>query len=345
MSTGKIFGGALKKIVGRFGSKSADAPSEKIYVAAFGKHPGWNDHIDDFGLETDVLVELKRILYIDGIGGNIDAGSWDKLQGEGQSVEFGHTFLWVVSPNVVIGRLWASQDGKGRSSYPMIFCVQCYDLSLEWIWQNILPALEGIEKACQETSDSAEVYSALERAREGFRTSASSQDVPSSSLIVHPNAISMLGAPEQMGDNQEGLLRILYHLQREVGRFLGDPNSSKKKRKTESLDLRAKSLRVPTLSGGICETALLWVSFLVQHLGEDTRLLLLMPHQNPWIDIVIGEPTVSQVFAVRASLEAVPLTSSIPYTLDQEFIGQAKQLLENTRPDAEKQDSPEHPTD
>ena len=337
-----MFGGALKKIVDCFGSKSADAPSEKIYVAAFGKHPGWDDHIDDFGLETDVLVGIKRILYIDGIGGNVDAGNWDKLQGEGQSVEFGHTFLWSVWPNVVIGRLWASQDGKGRSSYPMIVCVQCYDLSLEWIWQNILPALEGIEKACQETSDSVEVYSVLERARDCFRTSAASQDVPSGSLIVHPNAISMLGPPEQMGDNQEGLLRILYHLQREVGRFLGDPTSSKKKYKTESLDLRAKSLRVPTFSGGICETALLWVSFLVQRLGEETRLLLMMPHQNPWIDIVIGEPTVSQVFAVRASLDAVPLTSSIPYTLDPEFIEQAKQLLENTHSDAEKGDSPEN---
>ena len=24
-------------------------------LAAFGKHPGWNDHLDDLGLDTDLL--------------------------------------------------------------------------------------------------------------------------------------------------------------------------------------------------------------------------------------------------------------------------------------------------
>ena len=106
----------LKKIVERFNTKGQKIPSGKVSVAAFGKHPGWDDHIDDIGLDTDILVAVKRILYIQGIGRNIDAGSWDKLE-ENQLVEkFGHAFVWCMNGDVVVGRLWSSKDGKGRAS-------------------------------------------------------------------------------------------------------------------------------------------------------------------------------------------------------------------------------------
>jgi len=67
---------AIKKIVKRFYPKGQDDPSEKVFVAAFGKHPAWDDHIDDIGLDMDTLIAAKRILYVQGIGGNIDSGSW-----------------------------------------------------------------------------------------------------------------------------------------------------------------------------------------------------------------------------------------------------------------------------
>jgi len=38
----------------------------QIFLAAFGKHPGWNDHMDDVGLETESLVAAKTRLYVDG---------------------------------------------------------------------------------------------------------------------------------------------------------------------------------------------------------------------------------------------------------------------------------------
>ena len=104
----------LKKFIKRFNQRGHNAASERVFTAAFGKHPGWDDHIDDIGLDTDVLVAVKRILYTQGIGSNIDSGSWDKLE-ENQLVEkFGHTLLWCINGDVVAGRLWSSRDGKGR---------------------------------------------------------------------------------------------------------------------------------------------------------------------------------------------------------------------------------------
>jgi hypothetical protein len=34
----------------------------RVYVGAFGKHPAWNDHMDDVGLLTSSLVMLRRSL-------------------------------------------------------------------------------------------------------------------------------------------------------------------------------------------------------------------------------------------------------------------------------------------
>ncbi|UCC98187.1 MAG: hypothetical protein JSW66_20365, partial [Phycisphaerales bacterium] len=70
---------AYKRFFGRFRAAKHNRHSERIFVGAFGKHPGWDDHIDDIGLETDVLIAAKRKLYVQGIGGNVDSGSWERL--------------------------------------------------------------------------------------------------------------------------------------------------------------------------------------------------------------------------------------------------------------------------
>ena len=66
----------------------------QIWLGAFGKHPGWDDHIDDIGLETDSLLLAKQILYVDGIGGQISSGEWEKLDSAQRLGEFKHVFLW-----------------------------------------------------------------------------------------------------------------------------------------------------------------------------------------------------------------------------------------------------------
>ena len=66
----------------------------KAYAVAFGKHPGWDDHIDEIGLDTDLLVRLKRVLYTEGLAGNIDSGAWDKLEEVKRLPVYDHAFYW-----------------------------------------------------------------------------------------------------------------------------------------------------------------------------------------------------------------------------------------------------------
>ena len=45
-----------------------DRLDQSIQLAGFGKHPAWDDHIDDLGLSTETLVIIRRVLYSEGIG-------------------------------------------------------------------------------------------------------------------------------------------------------------------------------------------------------------------------------------------------------------------------------------
>ena len=44
-------------------------------LAAFGKHPGWDDHIPAIGVATETLAWVEKTLYNKGIRGQIDSGA------------------------------------------------------------------------------------------------------------------------------------------------------------------------------------------------------------------------------------------------------------------------------
>ena len=319
----------LKKIVKLFNQRGQDAASERVFTAAFGKHPGWDDHINDIGLETDVLVAVKRILYIQGIGSNIDSGSWDKLE-ENQRVEkFGHAFVWCMNGDMVVGRLWSSRDGKGRSSYPMVVCVQCSPLPLPWVLNNILPRLEGIEQACTATTSADDVRRIVEDARNQFRQLAKQYEPPSKISVEGSYMLAQLAELPEMGPNRQGLHRVLYHIDREVVQAGSGTGKGG--------DLRPALIRVPSSSTAVQENVILWINFLLAKFGLNTHILVIMPLREPWIDIVIGEPTDLHLFCLRASISVVPLTSSIPYTIDSELVAQTNQLIDDSKSDAKNQ--------
>src|ERR1019366_6699729 len=112
----------LKKLpAGRW--PSAKSAEGTLLLAAFGKHPGWDDHIPGIGIETDTLAEVKQSLYVGGIGGQLDSGAWKKLEADKRQEGFDHVFLWLQPGHALVGRLWSSSDGKGRKEYPMVLCV------------------------------------------------------------------------------------------------------------------------------------------------------------------------------------------------------------------------------
>jgi hypothetical protein len=108
----------LRKIFTALGGGSR-GPLERAYVGAFGKHPGWDDHIDDIGLETEYLTELKRCLYIEGIGGNIDSGAWQRLETELHAQPFEHQFVWLRGDDILVG----GTDGHSFSGWSELHIV------------------------------------------------------------------------------------------------------------------------------------------------------------------------------------------------------------------------------
>lgn len=314
----------IKRLIRRLVPRGQNSPLERVFVAAFGKHPGWDDHIDDIGFETDIFITVKRILYVQGVGGNIDSGSWDALQKNLPIEEFKHALVWYMDGNLIVGRIWSSRDGKGRTSYPMVVCAQCCRLPLEWVLNNALPLLERVEEACAATISAAEVRLTIENAQNELRQLTQQCEF---SPIVPPVGtdviVKLTEYPQMGGPNYQGLLRILYHIERETTRDHIDTSKGKAFRPT--------LLRIPISPPPVIESTLLWINFLLKKFGMNTSVLMLMPKQKQWMDIIIGEPTQLQLYCLRASLGVIPLTCSIPYSMSPEFINRTTQFIEDSR--------------
>ncbi len=315
---------AFRRFLRRFSTAKHDCQSENIFVAAFGKHPGWDDHIDDIGLETEVLIAAKRKLYVQGIGGNVDSGRWDKLAANQRIEKFNRVIFWHIDGHQVVGRIWSSEDGKGRKSYPLVVCVQCSRLPMQWILDTVLPQLEKIERTCTATRSADDVRFCIQDARQKLRQLSQQCGGSADSIGAHPEALSELAGRPELGPRREGLYRILYHIDREVG--LLRPGASKGKALGSAL------LRLPVRPNSMMQDVLLWTGLMLAKCGMKMSILVLVPPKDSdWIDLIVGEPTEQQLYCLRASPEVIPLTCNIPYNMSPEFIEQAKRLIQDGR--------------
>ncbi|UCG49925.1 MAG: hypothetical protein JSU94_09100 [Phycisphaerales bacterium] len=321
----------LRKFVNRLSFKKQEVTVERVFVGAFGKHPGWDDHIDDIGFGTDSFVAAKRLLYVQGIGGNIDSGAWDKVAAENLVEGFRHVLVWCMEGSIIVGRMWSSRDGKGRSSYPMVVCVQCRRLPVRWIVESILPRLEIVEQRCVAVGSAGEVRAIIEDAQREFRGLARAFEDTAESPVVYADSLARLSEIPEMGPQGEGLLRILYHIDREAGRFHGETAGG--------AALRPVLLRVPGFGSAMTEGVLTWISFLLSRFGVSMPVLVLVPLGQSWADIIMGEPTEVQLRCLRVSLGVIPLTSSIPYNMGSEFVDQVSKLIEDSRSGGAEADS------
>src|ERR1700731_2562237 len=101
-----------------------DPLSARVQVAGFGKHPAWDDHIDDIGLTTETLVLTKQLLYSEGIASQLASGAWDQIEKSGNAIEFDHRFVWGRDQQAIVGAIWSSADRKGRTRFPLVICAQ-----------------------------------------------------------------------------------------------------------------------------------------------------------------------------------------------------------------------------
>lgn len=300
---------------------ASDRPT--VFLGCFGKHPGWNDHIDDIGVETEELAELKRLLYVQGVGGNIDAGSWEKLPESGRIDRFGHVFLWRRRGSLFFGRLWASTDGKGRSAYPMIVCAQSRGPGLAWVLKAGLPKLLELEQACRAAKTADEIRSAIERALATLRASASGAE----EIAPLPTATKRMTEPGLLGETPEALDRVLYIVRRELKVFMPAKAGSTT---VKSVDARPQHLRVPRAEPTPEAAVALWGRFIAEHTGKGTPILAMAPVEHPWVDLVVGEPDEPQFLCMLASASTIPPVTEVPYTIDEQHRDSGRAMLDRS---------------
>jgi hypothetical protein len=279
-----------------------------IYLAAYGKHPGWDDHIDDIGLDTESLLLAKQVLYVDGIGGQIDSGEWDKLQENQRLAEFKHIILWKRGKAFLLGRIWSSRDGKNRTKYPMIACTHCVGVPLPWSLTNVLPALEEVERLCKSTSSAEEVREIVRRTLAALRQSLGSASAPQSNG-KDAALLDQLG----LADQQEKLFRITYHVCTHLGNY--SPDAS---RETVS-EGTSGQVRLPAANGLVSQTLEFWTQFLESQFDTGVPILLALPVERAWLDATTGEPTSREFYSLRVTPEILAITSEVPYDIDDEF--------------------------
>lgn len=282
----------------------------RVYVAAFGKHPGWNDHMDDIGLVTESLVEAKRSLYVQGVSSQIESRAWDRLGTEGTLTDFEHIFIWHRPVETIVGLIWSSRDGKGRQLYPMILCVHVIAQTLDWIWSEVVPRLESTADSCREAPSPKEVIVALNTMQEALRRQSATQCSAEKTAPARPSRLGVKEWTAHFAQESTALRRVCYHL-------CGNINGLISERETKTRLFGARLPAIPAASAPQSLNA--WLLFLNGQIDPFWPVLILKPHSRAWVDVVIGEPSKDDLFRLRAAPEAEPIVSTIPYTVTEEF--------------------------
>ncbi len=301
-----------------FGKSSGKSPG--LWLGAFGKHPGWNDHMDDQGLETERLIAAKRVIYMEGVAAAIDSGAWDKLDPAQRLDEFGHEFIWRSGGEMVLGRLWSSRDGKGRSKYPLVLCAQYRDLPAAWALDTFMPRLASLEDQIKRASTADMVIASLDAARAALRELAANRPTDPG---THDSAFPA-DRPE-FGADQAGLMRILYQAEREWGPYLAGSHETSRAR----LDApeRSHHIRVPGCAASATGRLKVWHQFATRLTASWVSCLIVTPRDNTWADVIVGEPIGPQLFCLKAGESRIPLSSDIPYNIDAQTVVVMRQRI------------------
>ena len=305
---------------------------ERGWVAAFGKHPGWDDHIDDIGLVTPELVAFKRLLYFEGVGTNIDAGTWERLSPEHRLPGFGHAFLACGGGRLITGRLWASRDRKGRSHYPMVVCAQTENMALAPSVTVALPLLAALQEQCLAMERAAEVQGAVAsaQARLASRLAEGKTSAEGVASDLHSGAALAQWAGRMPPEAESlGFQRLCHRLARDFAGFKQCAAASRSKAQM------SQHLRVPACEASDERALLLWAALLRKELPAPVPLFLFRPVGCDWVDVLVGPPLAQQFACLLSDRAALPWVTEIPYTLDPDAREKSLGLLDAWRAEAD----------
>ena len=298
---------------------SPDVP--RVYLGAFGKHPGWNDHLDDIGLSTGSLLWARRLLYGVGIASQIENATWKKAGSAKTLSAFNHHLLWRRSGESIAGRIWSSRDGKGRSLYPMCTLVHCLGQRFEWIADEVMPLLERAESGCMDASTASGVLAVLDNIQNVLREKT---DSCNKSIAAVDSPMGVADWTSHFRQDNVSLQRLLHYVCRNLAVFT--PGVYAWCGKDEVIHSRC--LRLPVVDSMTSAGALNgWLSFLATQIDPAVPLLGVIPHGQRWLDVFVGEPAAEDFFALKANLEAVPLVTEIPYQIDEDVIAVLPRIL------------------
>ncbi|HEY2842003.1 MAG TPA: hypothetical protein VGJ09_00070, partial [Bryobacteraceae bacterium] len=299
----------MKSLFQKFkGTGQSAAPAgPRIALGAFGKHPGWDDHIPGIGVETESLAAIKQTLYVGGIGSQIDSGVWEKLEPEKALVGFNHGFLVFQPGHVLFGQLWSSTDRKGRSKYPMVLCLDGAGISPGFILRELAPLLGQLRERCQATNSAEQVVAECGGAQERLRGLLSDRNTNIELPTLEDRRRFL--EHHRLGPDRLGLLRVLH----ELGSVTAA--GSRGAQSGTAHGGRSWQFRVPMATPSPNDALLLWAAFLRSAIPNSVPLLLISRDGTDWLDVIVGEPSAADFFCLRASLKALPLATEIPYDL------------------------------
>ena len=307
-------------------AKAIGAPPG-VHLGAFGKHPGWDDHVEPIGLDSEPLVAAREILYVRGIGGVIDTALWDKKPEE-VLPQIEHLFCWTSETDTLVGRMWASTDGKGRSKYPMA-AVAHFGLPFSYtLAARTARVLSDVESRCKQAGTASEVRAVFATGLELLRAALAQ---PPDELGAEPDrAVCSRLAREMWLDQGETFPRVLYALQDKARSLSHAPKASGKiSLKMLEGDAHAEQTRLPMSEADLIDGIAFWHKVIAGFAPMKRPVLYLHPVGCHWVDVVAGTPTARQLYALRANETALPLASAVPYELDPAFRAAANEFIGN----------------
>jgi len=287
--------------------------NSRLHLALFGKHPCWNDHMEDIGLKTPSLVEFKRRLYYEGISGRLDSGAWRDLPPAHRLDSFDHELLWTGSTGVIFAILWHSSDGGGRAAYPMVAAAHFLTARLPAMVGPVFDALQQVAEDCRKAHDRQAVAQAQTRGVERLIQAARSL-VPMSAQTWERTCREDFVNHDGFGTGGEGFARLFYAL-------------------TEYQNLTPAACNTFCYrladGGAATESLNLWQTLLRAQLDASASLLLSRCRSATWVDAMAGDFPAEEFFRLKAGPGEIPLVTDIPYRVPDELMEQTRMVLES----------------
>ena len=314
--------GLLKKVAG--------GPDERaINLLAFGKHPGWGDHMPDLGTVSDRLIAFKQALYTDGIGKNINSGRWQEAEGR-SIIPFDH---WGVvldtQQSWILARLWASRDGttSGRSHYPFVVSAEAQNVSFDVAGPVVMAEIESLGAQCMEETEAGAVATEISQGQSRIDQIAQAAQRHKPSKVT-AGGLARAARAADAHDAHAGLVRLIYRLERDIPAYRlhsGKTGLGKvPKRPTGTL---AYHIRVPRWADDATAALNLWRGFCQEMVVSSVPLSIIAPNSHDWVDLIFGMLTNEHLACLRLGLDALASTTDIPYEIDGGFDVAVDQLI------------------